>query len=160
VVITLIGTMMFFAVPRLNTNLLSSDKREVSKWLVLTVKRLKENAVRQQIRHILHVDFDNHKFWTSMDTPASAEMPEIDELAEMAESKQNEFQLPDGYRLLDVQYRRDQRESSGVAEIRFYKKGYSDHAMIHVENAEANRFTYEIQPFLLQVQVHEDHVEF
>lgn len=153
-VITLIGTMMFFAVPRLNTNLLSSNQREVSKWLVLTVKTLKENAVRRQVRHILHVDFDNHKFWTSVDTP------EMEGLAEMAEKKQNEFQLPDGYRLTDVQYPADQKESSGVAEIRFFKKGYSDHVMIHLVDDRANRMTYEIQPFLLQVQIHEDHVEF
>ncbi|HMA86156.1 MAG TPA: type II secretion system protein [Desulfosalsimonadaceae bacterium] len=160
VVITLISVMMFFAVPRLNTNLLSSDKRKVSKWLVLTVKTLKENAVRRQARHILHVDFDNHKFWTSVDTPESADMPEMDELAEMSEKKQNEFQLPDGYRLLDVEYPEDQRESSGVAEIRFFKKGYSDHAMIHVEDADADRITYEVQPFLLEVQIHEDHAAF
>lgn len=154
VVITLISVMMFFAVPRLNTNLLSSDKREVSKWLVLTVKSLKENAVRRQIRHVLHVDFDNHKFWTSVDMPA------VDELEEMAQKKENEFKLPGGYRLIDVVFPEDQRESSGVVKIFFFQKGYSNHAMIHVEDADAHPITYEIEPFLRQIQIHDEYVEF
>lgn len=154
VVITLISIMMFFAVPRLNTNLLSSNEREVSKWIVLTVKSLKKNALRGQIRHRLHVDLDNNKLWTSVDAP------EIDELEEMAQKKMNEYELPDGFQLIDVAFPGEQKKNSGVAKIRFFKKGYSDHAMIHLEDDSANRLTYEVEPFLLHVQIHEKYVEF
>ena len=146
--------MMFFAVPRLNTTLLSSDKRNVSKRIVLTVQLLKENAVKRHIRHILHVDLDNNKLWTTVD------VPDIDELAEMAENKENEYDMPRGFRLIDVEFPDEQKETSGVVRIRFYKKGYSDYAMIHLEDDNANMISYEIEPFLHQVQIHERYVEF
>ncbi|MBS3758500.1 MAG: type II secretion system protein [Desulfobacterales bacterium] len=154
VVITLISIMMFFAAPRLSTNMLSSDERQVSKWIVLTVKSLKKNAVRGQIRHILHVDLDNNKLWTSVD------VPQIDALEEMAQKKKGSYEMPDGFQLLDVQYPDGRKEDSGVAEICFFKKGYSDHAMIHLEDDDANRMTYEVEPFLLHVQIHEEYLEF
>ncbi len=146
--------MMFFAVPRLNTPLLSSDERKVSNWIVLTVKSLKENAVRRQIDHILHVDLENNRLWTSVD------IPKIDELEEMAKKKINEYELPRGYRLLDVEFPEERKKTSDVAEIRFFKKGYSDHAMIHLEDDDAHRMTYEIEPFLLHVQIHEEYIGF
>lgn len=166
VVITLISVMMVFAVPRLSTNLLSSDSREVSKWIILTVRSLKEQSVRQAAAFTLHVDLDNHKFWTSRATPqleaidAFADIEELEELEELAETKENEMELPNGFRLVDVAFPGEEPRRSGVVPIHFYKKGYSDQAMIHLEDDRAGRVTYEIEPFLLQVQLHEEYVEF
>ncbi len=163
VVITLISVMMVFAVPRLSTNLLSSDSREVSKWIVLTVKSLKEQSVRQAVAFTLHVDLDNHKFWTSRDVPqleAVDAFADIEELEDLAENKEDELELPGGFRVVDVVFPGKEPRRSGVVPIRFYKKGYSDQAMIHLEDDRAGRVTYEIEPFLLQVQIHEEYVEF
>lgn len=158
--------MMVFAVPRLSTNLLSSDSREVSKWIILTVKSLKEQSMRQAAVFTLHVDLDNHKFWTSREEPqleamdAFADIQELEGLEDFSETRENEMELPRGFRLVDVVFPGEEPRRSGVVPIRFYKKGYSDQAMIHLENDRAGRVTYEIEPFLLQVQLHEEYVAF
>jgi len=163
VVITLISVMMVFAVPRLNTSLLTSDSREVSKWMILTIQSLKEKSARQGVQLILNVDLDNHKLWTSRKKPDPAEMGELEgipEFSEINELKENELELPKGFRLLDVSFPDEEPRRSGVVAVHFYKKGYSDQAMIHLENDQANRVTYEIKPFLLKTRIHDEYVAF
>ncbi len=154
VVITLISIMMFFAVPRLNTNLLSSEKRRVSQWIVLTVNSLKENAVRDQQDYLLCADPDENKLWTAVEkqAPGGAGEPEREKI--------KEFKIPEGWNLTDAAFPGRDPRRSGVAVIRFYKKGYSDKAMLHVEDDSADRITYEIRPFLKQVKIHEKYAEF
>ncbi len=189
VVITLISVMMFFAIPRLNTSLLESDSRKVSKWMLLTVKALKNKAVRQQIPLLLQVDLDNHKLWTAVDFqttdqpadplsgpvfgPMSGKMKALEgndsretgseaggKLKLLEAAKGEEFKLPDGFRLLDVLFPGKVPISTGIATIRFYPKGYSDQVMIHLADDHADRITYEIKPFLPLLHIHDGYIEF
>lgn len=165
VVITLIGVMMFFAVPRLNTNLMTSDSRRVSKWMVLTVKSLKQKSLREQTPHVLQVDLDNHKLASAAEMKASETSEPMEafedlDAGEKQAAKSEELELPEGFQLTDVQFPGKTPVSSGRVEIRFYPEGYSDHALIHLEDSDAERMTFEIAPFLQQVQIHKDHVDF
>lgn len=164
-VITLISVMMFFAVPRLNTNLLTSDSRRVSKWMVLTVQGLKQKSVREQTPHVLQVDLDNHKLASAAEMKeheAAEEKEAFEELdaGEKPAAKTEELELPEGFRLTDVAFPGKTPISSGIAEIRFYPGGYSDHALIHMEGSNTDRITFEIAPFLQQVQIHKSDVDF
>lgn len=151
VVITLISVMLFFTVPRLERTFFIKDPRRLSSWLLLNVKDLKSRAVKSQVEQVLYVDLDENKMWTG-----SANM---DETAG-AGSKPEGFSPPPGYRIIDVMFPRDVRVSSGTARIRFYPKGYSDRAVIHVETDENRRVSYVIEPFLPQVTVRDADSQF
>ncbi|MFO7839687.1 MAG: prepilin-type N-terminal cleavage/methylation domain-containing protein [Desulfosalsimonadaceae bacterium] len=152
VVITLISVMTAFAFPRVNTALFRSDSRELSQWILLTARSLKKKSVSTGTPHILRVDLDNHRFRTRPLLQAGAEAGNFG-----AESKDSGLELPDGFRLLDVQFVGGKTRESGTVAVRFYKKGYCDRALIHVEDAGGERITYEFQPFLYQVRIHESY---
>lgn len=153
VVISLISILLAFAIPRLDNSFFSNNKRKLSSWILLNVKSLKEKAVREQTKNILVVDIDNNQMWVSGES-VSGESVSGDT------PKGNEYKLPDGFRLMDVEFLNDEKITSGIAEIHFYGRGYSDKALIHIEDRDENRFSYLIEPFLLHVKIKDQYVEF
>ena len=161
VVIALISIMLAFAIPRLDSSFFSNNKRKLSSWILLNVKSLKEKAVREQVKNILAVDIDNNQMWIFSE-PVSAEFaesPESDD-APVAAPEKNEYKLPDGYRLMDVEFLNNEKMTSGIAEIHFYPQGYSDKALIHIEDRDENRYSYLIESFLLHVKIEALYVDF
>jgi prepilin-type N-terminal cleavage/methylation domain-containing protein len=148
VVISLISILLFFSIPRLDVSLLKDRDRELSAWIILNVKSLKEAAFREQQTFVLSLDLDHHRMWAAP-ADAASDVP--------AEEKQR---LPRGFRLLGLAYPDQDRIITGVAEIRFYPKGYSDAALIYMEDNKNNRITYQIEPFLSRVKIHEGYVEY
>jgi len=148
VVISLISILLFFSIPRLDISLFKDRNRELSAWIILTVRSLKEASFREQQILALSLDFDNNRMWVGLADDA-AETP--------AENKQT---LPKGFRLLGLAFPEQDRIINGVGKIRFYPKGYSDAALIHVEDNNNNRITYQIEPFLARVKIHEEYFEY
>ena len=160
VVISFISILLAFAIPRLDNSFFFNNKRKLSSWILLNVKSLKEKAVREQINNILVVDIDNNQMWTSS-KPVSAVPSESSESGDAPEMPRgNEYKLPDGFRLMDVEFLNNEKITSGIADINFYGQGYSDKALIHIEDKDDNRFSYLIEPFLLHVRIEEQYVEF
>jgi general secretion pathway protein H len=151
VVMALISILLFFAIPRLDINIFSNDNRNVSTWILFTVKSLKEKAQQESARYILYVDMDNDLMWSGLETK-----PEDQEAA----SKENQYKLPEGMQVLDVEFPGMERKSSGIAEIYFYPKGYSDKAVIHIQDNDHNRNSFVIEPFLSEVKIYERYIEF
>lgn len=148
VVILLISILMVFAAPRLDVSLFSDNERKLSSWILVTVKALKENAFKTQTINTLHVDLDGNRMWTSIGQ-VTDETP-----------RENEYVLPAGYRLMDVWFPDEDKLTRGTAAIRFYAKGYSDKALIHVEDDDDNRFSFLIEPFLPHVKISDTYIEF
>ena len=158
-VIALISIMLAFAIPRLDNSFFSNNKRKLSSWILLNVKSLKEKAVREQTKNILAVDIDNNQMWVSCET-VSAEAENAPEAVPGGAPEKNEYKLPDGFRLMDVEFLNNEKITSGVAEIHFYPQGYSDKALIHIEDRDENRNSYLIEPFLLHVKIENQYIEF
>lgn len=148
VVISLVSILLFFSIPRLDISLFKDRNRELSAWIILTVRSLKEVSFREQQTYAMALDFDNNRMWV-----ASADA--VDEAP--AENKQS---LPKGFRLLGLAYPEQDKIITGVAKIHFYPMGYSDAALIHVEDNNNNRITYQIEPFLAHVKIHEEYFEY
>jgi len=148
VVISLISILLAFAVPRLEISLFSDQKRKVSSWILLNVKSLKENALRTQTLYVLAIDFENNVMW-------SAQAPITEET-----QKINEYKLPGGYSFMDVVLSDNEKVRQEIAIINFYPKGYSDRAVIHVEDGRDNRYSYLIEPFLPHVKIKDEYIEF
>jgi prepilin-type N-terminal cleavage/methylation domain-containing protein len=151
VVISLISIMLFFAIPRFQRNVLSDSTKEVSRWILLKIPNIKERAAREQKRYILHVNLDSNKLWITHGAM-------LEEALQSAET--NGYKLPEDIELLDVEYPDQEKISVGQADIYFNEKGYSDKVIIHFENDDNERFSFLIEPFLLQVRLYNSYAEF
>ena len=151
VVISLISIMLFFAFPRFQRNVLSDSTKEVSRWILLKIPYLKERAVREQKRYILHVGLDSNELWITHEAMTQ-------ESLQSAEN--NGYKLPEDIKLLDVEYPDQEKISVGQADIYFNEKGYSDKAIIHLENDDNEQLSFLIEPFLLRVRLYNRYAEF
>ncbi len=151
VVIVLIGLMASFALPRMDGFIFSGSTDRVSKWIILNVASLKNNAVKDQVDYALNADLSENSFFIS-----TAEMDED----MLGEARENSFKLPDTVSIIDIVFpfeMDDDEESTGIL---FYSKGYSDNAIIHIENDSGERYSYIIEPFLPSVEVRDGFVLF
>ncbi len=151
VVISLISIMLVFAVPRFHDTVLSDNTKTVSRWIILKVQSLKQRAVHDQKLYALHIDIDTDRLWITNESMSEEEV-------EKALLKA--FELPDDISLLDVEYPEKEKVSSGQADIFFYKKGYSDRALVHISNEDNERFSFLIETFLSRVKLFEKYVSF
>jgi len=151
VVISLISLILCIAVPRFQDTLLSDNTNQVSRWIMAKVQALKAKAVRDQKRYVLNVSLDFNRMWTTH-TLMSEE--------ELQNASQNAFKLPGDLKLRDVEYPGNEIISGGQADINFYKKGYSDMALIHIEDGNDEQLSFVVEPFLPRVRVHQKYVGF
>lgn len=151
VVITLISLMLFFAIPRFQVDVLSDNTNKVSRWIMVKVHSLKEKAVREQKLYVLHISLDSNRLWVTS---------EIMSHEELQAAEANGYELSDDINLLDVEYPDEEKISVGRADIYFYKKGYSDKAIIHISNDDNERRSFLIEPFLSRVRLYNKYIGF
>ena len=151
VVISLISIMLGFAIPRLQNSLLTDNARKVSQWIILTVPSLKEQALREQKQYVLNMDMNEDRLWVTHDAMTEEEV----EAASLTG-----YKLPSDIHIVDVEYPDSRRLTTGQVQIRFYKKGYSDHVFIHIINSDNEQRSLLIEPFLPQVKLFESYVTF
>jgi prepilin-type N-terminal cleavage/methylation domain-containing protein len=150
VVISLISLMLFFAIPRFQGSVFQDNTKQVSRWIIFKVQTLKEKAIRDQQRYILHINMDSNTLWATHDAMSQEDR-------QMAQA--NGYRLPIDVNLLDVEYPDKKKALGGQADIHFYQKGYSDKAIIHVENSHNEQRSFLIEPFLTSVRMYQEYVE-
>jgi len=151
VVISLISLMLFFAIPRFQVDVLSDNTNKVSRWIMLKVRALKEKAVHEQKLYVLHLSLDSNKLWVTSDIMSEEELQT---------AALNGYELPENIKLLDVEYPDEEKISVGRADIYFYKKGYSDKAIIHISNNDNELLSLLVEPFLSRVRLYNKYIEF
>jgi prepilin-type N-terminal cleavage/methylation domain-containing protein len=151
VVIALLGTMLFFAVPRFQDVMAGDDSKKISQWIMLKTQMLKEQAISSQKTFTLHIGLESGKFWISSEGMEEEAVQEAEEKG---------FSLPEEFRVTDVEFPIQGSVTAGRADIRFYKGGYSDKVMIHIEDDDNNQYSFLIEPFLTKVKLYEDYVGF
>ncbi|QTA93222.1 type II secretion system protein [Desulfonema magnum] len=151
VVISLISIMFFFTMPRFQEAIGLNESQKVSGWIMVKTQTLKENAVRNQKLHTLHIGLDSGTMWTS-----SGDVTE--EALEEGELKG--YKIPEDIRITAVEYPVKGNVSMGRADICFYKQGYSDKVLIHIEDDDNNQRSLLIEPFLSKIKIYEEHVGF
>lgn len=150
VVIALISVMLFVALPRVKNNLLVDQTKKTSRWLITSVRQLKEASIRDQVDYMLNVDIENGKFWISSDSIS------VDTLSF---SEDDGFSLGNDVRILDVSFQGNRKTTDSVAIIHFYAKGYSDNAMIHLEDEDDRQTSYHVSPFLYDLEILEGYID-
>jgi len=151
VVMALIGIVFFFAVPRFEGSFFVDDAKQSSRWLIGKVQSLKESAIREQKQYSLHFDLDSGRIW---ETNESMSAEDID-----SEALNNSYSLPDDMRIIDIEYPQKGKIVAGPAEIIFYKAGYTDKALVHMQEGDLY-LSFLIEPFLSKVQFFESYASF
>jgi hypothetical protein len=69
------------------------------------------------------------------------------------------YSLPDDLRIIDIEYPQKGKIISGNAELIFYKAGYTDKALVHMQEGDSY-WSFLIEPFLSNVQIYESYARF
>src|SRR3989339_414317 len=148
VVVLLIGMMLLVAVPRVRDAVLSDDLKTATRRLVGASRVLKNDAVREQVDYLLHLDLAHPGFWVfSADTT-----PE-----KLAEIRKQATPFAEGVKITDFIRPGAEKQTEGDAEIRFHRQGYVDPADVHLTRNDRT-FTVVFQPFLNTGTVYEKYV--
>ena len=150
VVVALMGLMLFFSLPRLQNNPFLNDTKKSSRWLISKVQTLREAVLRDQKRYTLHFDLDSGRVWETHEG-MSAE--------DIENTVLDSYALPDDLRIMDIEYPAKGKIYSGQADIAFYKAGYTDKALVHMQDGDTY-LSFLIEPFLSDVQFFEKYASF
>ena len=150
VVMSLLGIMLIFTVPRFHETLFLDKTKTGSRWIIGKIQALKEAALRNQKQYSLHINLDLDQFWETAATMSAEEL----ENAEL-----NASPLPSGLKIADIEYPIRGKITSGQTEITFYKNGTSDKVLIHLQDGD-EYVSYLIEPFLSEVTRYEIYASF
>ena len=64
VVVVLIGLMLSLSVPRFQISFLSDDLKSTTRKMVGLIKRVRSDAIRENMDQILHFDLETGRYWT------------------------------------------------------------------------------------------------
>ena len=149
VVIVLMGVILAFAVPSTRDVLTGDNLKKASRQLMGMEKKLRVEAVRDQMDYILSLDLPNAAYWvvTSDMTPEKQD-----------EIKKRPQHLPSGVVILDIVGENNKKQSADEVRIKFGKKNICSPAVIHLAYEE-NRMTIVINPFLGVTDVYDKYVD-
>lgn len=152
VVIVLIGVILTVSIPRIRANFLTDGIRLASQWIILSVPALKERSVREQKDYFLNIDIDADRLWITDETMTEEEA---------GAAHITGYKLPETVRIRDVEFPEIGILTSGKTDIRFYRRGYSDKAFIHIQDDTDNRqHSLLVEPFMRRVKLFNDYVAF
>lgn len=143
VVMLLISLVMAIAIPRFEGSAFQDPVKKISRWMINTCRILRSTAVQKQKVQALVIDLNNNRLWI-----VNEEMSE----EQMSAAADKAFQLPKALRIVDVQLPNKEPISSGTVEVHFYPAGYAEKVAIHLENEDAKRFSFLIEPLLSKVK--------
>ncbi|NNK01427.1 MAG: hypothetical protein HKP58_13555 [Desulfatitalea sp.] len=126
---------------------MQDPRKKTNRWVINATRALRAATMENQKSHALVVDLDGNRMYTISE--------EMDEQARNAAAEKG-FQLPGGIRIVDIQFPHKDRAVSGTTEIFYYPGGYSDQALIHLEDDESQRFAYKLEPLMPKIRVLEE----
>ncbi|MFH1241687.1 MAG: prepilin-type N-terminal cleavage/methylation domain-containing protein [Pseudomonadota bacterium] len=151
VVVSLLGLIAALAIPRFQGAVLTDDLKSTARRMVGMIRDLRNEAVRTQKDHYLHLDLESNRFWTE-NTAMTDEEREL--------VRKRASSLPRGVRLMDIWLRGEGKRSAGVPYIPFTRKGYTPQSAIHIGSEDGRRFTLVLSPFLQKVKMINDYIDF
>ncbi len=151
VVVILIGLMMTLTIPRFQSAMLTDDLKSTTRRMVGMIRTLRNEAIRKQKIHNLHLDLESNRFWID-----STDMTEEERV--LAREKASSF--PRGVRVLDVWFSGEGKKMVGETGIRFNKRGYVQPSAIHLGSEDGRIYTLVLSPFLGRVKILENYIDF
>jgi prepilin-type N-terminal cleavage/methylation domain-containing protein len=151
VVISLISLLFFLAVPRFEGGLLTDTARRSILQMKQAIEAVKAEAAEKQLDYALHLGLDTRQWWITSEAMGEEE--------QIIARRQGTY-WADTIRVEDVAFPDGETAATGEVALYFYKKGYSDRAMIHLRQDDGTLSTLIVEPFLSEVRIENDHVSF
>ena len=149
--ILLISIFLTFAVPHFKTGSFLDSTGKTCQWITSEISTLQERAIHDKKTCTLHLGIDSRRFWATDESMSEEAMRELE---------QKGYTISDDVKVIDVAYPDTGKIETGTATISFYKKGYSDKALIHLEDADSNFISLLVEPFLDNVKIYKRYVGF
>ena len=148
-VIALIGVVLVLAVPSTRDVLSGNKLKKASRQLIGLERKLRVEAVRDQVDYILCLDLPDAAYWiiTSDMTPEKQD-----------EIKNNPKHLPADVVIVDIVDENNKKKSSGEARINFSKNNICSPAIIHLAH-EDDSMTIVINPFLGVTDIYDKYID-
>jgi len=151
VVVALIGIILTFSVPRFRNDAIADGFHQATRYFMVAVPGLKDRAVREQKDYVLHIDIGANRLWVT-----SNRMTE----EEAEEAAMESRLLSEDVTITAVEYPDVLPVTDGQVGIRFYRKGYSDKAIIHLSDQDSRQRSLLIEPFLRRIRLYDRVVGF
>lgn len=151
VVVAMISLLFFMTLPRFEGRLIQDDERKVSRWIMMRVQTLKQEALRSRTVRLLHFDLDAGRIWVGDET--------MNEEA-LDAAREAGYEMPDDVELAAVLLPDGDRRASGDVALRFYPGGYSDRAIVQLRNPDHEPISLFIETFLSKVKIYHEAVDF
>ena len=149
VVIVLAGVIVALAVPSMRDTLTGDNLKKASRQFIGMERKLRGEAVRDQIDYILCLDLPNSAYWVL----ASDMTPEKQD-----EIKKRPLHLPSDVVILDIVGENNKKQSADEARIKFGKNNICSPAVIHLAYEE-DKMTIVINPFLGVTDIYDKYVD-
>jgi general secretion pathway protein H len=150
VVMLLITIVLAVVIPRFDAAPFQDPGKKFSRWMIIAVRHLRTTAIEKQKTQALVVDLSQQRLWM-----INEDMNE----EQQAAAAEKAFAIDDSIRIVDAQFRNQESVSTGTLEIRFYPAGYSDQVLLHIENEDAERTSYLVEPLLPKLKMVEGWIE-
>ena len=148
VVIMLLSILLGFAVPAFQKGGGAASAGGAARGLLQAVQKLKTAALSRQQIHKLHLDLDAGRVWVTRD----ANVSDGD-----AAPRQSEWALPEDIQIAFVRFPDNREFSSGTVELAFYPQGYSDRAIVRLEDGTGAPTDLIIEAFLPMALIAANH---
>ncbi len=147
VVIALIGIVLVVTVPTARNVFTGDSLKKASRQLIGLERKLRVDAVRDQIDYILCLDLPTSSYWIVT--------------ADMTAEKENEIKsgarkLSSGARILDIVFPGNKKFSEGEVRIRFGKNSICPPMVIHL-GYEEDKMTIVVNPFMGVTGIYEEY---
>ena len=148
-VILVVGVILFITAPAARDALTADHLRKASRQLIGLERKLRVDAVRDQLDYILHLDLPNAKYWiTSTDmTPEKKDA-----------IKKNARPFPEGVTITDIITKDNKKYAESVFDVGFRKNNTCTPAVIHLARKN-KQMTLVINPFLGITDVYDEYVD-
>lgn len=151
VVLVIISVMVAFAVPEFSQKVFRDDTKIAINWLVQNIGKLKKDAKIQGKDLVMCIQPGTRiiQIQEKMMGEQSLDQEDV-----------TDYALPEDVNIDTVEITANTTDNELKPCIRFFKKGYSDQAIIHLSNSNGENFSIVIQPFLHSVQTHQGFFQF
>jgi Tfp pilus assembly protein FimT len=149
VIIVLAGLIVTLAVPSTRDALTGDKLKTASRQIIGLERKLRVEAVRDQLDYILFLDLSNSAYWVVASDMTQEKQDEI---------KKRALHLPADVVITDIVDANNSKKSAGEFKIIFKKNNACSPAVIHLAYEE-NKMTIVINPFLGVTDIQNQYVD-
>ncbi len=150
VVMLLVSIILAVAIPRFDSAPFQDPKKKLTRWMMNAVRHLRASAIQKQKVQVLVVDLSEQRMWMIHEAMSEDEQSAAAEKA---------FSLDRSLRMISARYPDQDSINTGTIEVRFYPAGYSDRVLFRLEDEDAERISFLLEPLLPKLKIFDEWID-